>query len=355
MTLCKSQGNGGTLRALATQQIQSIPQACPLISALPFLTLLLLFPPHLQAQWTLAACAAVSKDYVVGAKLPPSGLFLKTNEEWHHVGFNHPFIVAVDYDPTDPTTLYLAAGNGLFRAANKAANWTQLTGSDVTELRDLAIDPTDRNTIYFAHSQGLRVTHDRGATWTELATNLHRHYVEAIRIDRTQPKRLIIGGEEGLLRSEDSGKSWTLAGASGWAILRIEQSPHDACYWLATTQGAGLFASHDCGKTFENSGRIGVNRDLYSISFDPTNPKRIAIAGWGPGVAVSEDGGQTWQERNHGLPRPDVWSVIFDPGHPGRLYASVQEESLYVSDDAGVTWKPAGLDGSVARSMRFIP
>jgi photosystem II stability/assembly factor-like uncharacterized protein len=317
--------------------------------------LVFLFPLHLGAQWTLAACAAVSKDYVVGAKLPPSGLFLKSTDEWRHVGFNHPFIVAVDYDPTDPSTLYLAAGNGLFRAAKRGEQWTQLTGSDVTELRDLAIDPTDPKTIYFAHSQGLRVTHDRGATWTELAANLHRHYVETIRLDRTQPKRLIIGGEEGIFRSEDGGKSWTLAGASGFPILRIVQSPHDACFWLATSQGGGLFASRDCGKTFENSGRIGVNRDLYSVSFDPTNPHRIAIAGWGPGVAVSDDSGQTWQERNQGLPRPDVWSVIFDPSHPGRLYASVQEEALYVSDDAGVTWKRDGLEGSVARSLKFIP
>ena len=320
-----------------------------------FLLVCALLPWPAVAQWTLAACASISKDYVVGAKLPPSGLFLRQADEWRHVGFNHPFIVAVDYDPSDPTTLYLAAGNGLFRAAKKGAEWTQLTGSDVTELRDLAIDPRDPKTIYFAYSHGLRVTHDRGETWQELAAGLHRRYTEAVRVDRTQPQRLIVGGEEGIFRSEDGGKSWTLAGASGFQILRIEQSPQDACYWLATTQAGGLFASHDCGQTFENSGRIGVGRDLYSISFDPTNAQRIAIAGWGPGVAVSEDSGKTWVERNRGLPRPDVWSVIFDPAHTGRLYASVQEEGLYVSDDAGLNWKPAGLEGSVAWRMKFIP
>ena len=285
----------------------------------------------------------------------PAGRFLRANDEWQHAGYNHPFIVAVDYDPSDPTTLYLAAGNGLFRAAKKGTEWTQLTSSDVTELRDLAIDPSDPKTIYFAYCHGVRVTHDRGETWQELAAGLHRRYTEAVRVDRSQPQRLIIGGEEGIFRSEDSGKSWNLAGASGFQILRMEQSPHDACHWLATTQAGGLFASHDCGRTFENSGHIGVGRDLYSISFDPTNAQRIAIAGWGPGVAVSEDNGKTWQERNHGLPRPDVWSVIFDPGHAGRLYASVQEEGLYVSDDVGLSWSRAGLEGSVAWRMKFIP
>jgi hypothetical protein len=116
-----------------------------------------------------------------------------------------------------------------------------------------------------------------------------------------------------------------------------------------------LFASHDCAKTFENSGRIGVGQDLYSISFDPTNAARVALGGWGTGVTVSEDGGNTWQTRNQGLPRSDVWSVAFDPNYAGRIYSSVQEAGLFVSDDAGLHWKPAGLKGSVAWRIKFIP
>lgn len=314
---------------------------------------LLALPAFSQA--TLAVCASISKDYVVGAKLPPSGLFFRDGDTWRHAGFNHPFVVALDYDPSHPATLYLAAGNGLFRAANQGQEWTQLTGSDVTELRDLAVDPADPKTIYFAYSHGIRVTHDAGETWEELASHLHRRFAEAIRVDRTEAKRLVMGGEEGVFRSEDGGKTWTIGGAAGLQILRIEQSPHNACDWLAVTQAGGLFASHDCAKTFENSGRIGVGKDLYSISFDPTNAQRIALAGWGTGVAISEDGGKTWQERNQGLPRPDVWSVIFDPAHSGRLFASVQEEGMYMSDDAGLHWTRAGLDGSVVWRMKFIP
>ena len=40
------------------------------------------------------------KGYVVGAKLPPSGIFVKSaGGEWRHVGFNHPSINALDFDP----------------------------------------------------------------------------------------------------------------------------------------------------------------------------------------------------------------------------------------------------------------
>src|ERR1041385_2204976 len=68
------------------------------------------------ADYTFYTCMVTSKDYVVGAKLPPSGIFLKSPAgEWRHAGYNHPFIRAVDYDPRDPGTVYAAAGNGLVR------------------------------------------------------------------------------------------------------------------------------------------------------------------------------------------------------------------------------------------------
>lgn len=309
----------------------------------------------LSAQHALYACMAVTKEYVVGSQLSPSGLFRRSDlGQWTHLGYNHPFMIAPDQDSRDRSVIYLAAGNGLIRARANGVDWKILTGGDVTELRDLAVDLTS-GAIYFAHSAGIRASHDQGLTWRELSVGLHRKYTETIRIDHAHSGTLLAGGEEGIYRSADDGATWKLAGAAGFSIMRIEQSPHDSCFWLAATERGGLFASRDCGVTFENSGNLGVGRNLYDISFDPTSSIRIAIAGWGPGVAVSTDSGKSWALRNAGLPRPDVWSVAFDPDHPGRLYASVHEEAVYVSNDAGVTWTKDGLEGSVAYRMRFLP
>jgi len=165
---------------------------------------------------------------------------------------------------------------------------------------------------------------------------------------------VVAGGEEGIFRTLDNGRSWQLAGAAGFQITRIEQSPLERCEWAATTQGGGIFLSHDCANTFESKGRIGVGATLYDVAYDPAQAKRIAVAGWGPGVAVSDDGGKTWQSRNSGLSAPEVVSVIFDPGLPGRMYASVRDDGLYLSNDAGLHWVKQGLDGSVVNRMRFV-
>jgi photosystem II stability/assembly factor-like uncharacterized protein len=295
-----------------------------------------------------------SKDYVVGAKLPPSGVFVKKTGAWRHVGFNHPFVNAVDYDRRDPSTVYIAAGNGLIRATD-GEHWKILTGSDVTELMDVAVDPNADGTIYFTHTKGIQVTHDRGATWSDASAGLHRKYSQAIRVDSQHAGVLIAGNEEGVFRSPDGGKTWKLAGAAGYQVMHVEQSPHNPCYWLASTQGGGLFVSTDCGVSFESNGNLGVGRNISDIAFEGSSPRRIAVAGWGVGVAVSEDMGKTWQSRNMGLPSLSVWSVAFDPATPGRMYASVHEEALYRSDDYGHTWVKDGLEGSRVFRMRFVP
>lgn len=309
-----------------------------------------------SGQYTLYTCMVTSKGYVVGAKLPPSGIFLKTAAgEWRHVGYNHPFVAALDYDPSDLSTLYVAAGNGLIRVSGQGDRWKILTGSDVTELQDVAVDRNAPGTLYFTHTTGIRVSHDGGATWSDAGAGLHRKYTQAIRVDSRKAGVLVAGNEEGIFRSEDAGKSWRPAGASGYQVLHIEQSPHNPCYWLAATQGGGLFVSTDCGVTFESSGSLAVGLNISDIAFSAVPADRIAVAGWGFGVALSEDGGKTWQFRNGGLPSTSVWSVAFDPAHAGRMYAGVHEEAVYVSQDYGHTWAKDGLEGSRVYRMKFVP
>ncbi len=321
-----------------------------------WMLLLALLPSPLVGHYSLYTCMVTSKDYVVGAKLPPSGIFRKSPAgEWRHAGFNHPFVNALDFDPREPGTLYVAAGNGLMRVTEHGERWKILTGSDVTELMDVAVDRNAPGTIYFTHTTGIRVTHDGGATWSDASAGLHRKYSQAIRVDSRRAGVLVAGNEEGIFRSEDGGASWKLAGAAGYQVLRVEQSPHDPCYWLAATEGGGLFVSTDCGVSFESNGNLGVGRNLSDIAFDPGSPNRLAVAGWGVGVAMSEDRGKTWQFRNSGLPSNSVWSVAFDPASPGRVYASVHEEALYVSQDYGRTWAKDGLEGSRVFRVRFVP
>lgn len=277
------------------------------------LCVMLLLSCPVLGQFGLFTCASITKAYVVGAKLPASGLFFKSTAGiWEHVGFNHPFITALDYD--ERGIFYLASGNGLIRASDGGRSWKILTGSDVTELRDVAIDRNAPGTMYFAHTAGIRVTRDSGANWSDADSGIRRKYTEA--------GHLVAGAEEGLYFSPDGGRSWQRAGGSGFQVMHIEQSPHDPCFWLAVTQQGGIFASRDCGHSFENLGNTGVDRNLYDIAFDPTRAGRIAVAGWGATTTVirlSRAAPEEWTRSIN--PRISVFSAV--GFNPDRTHAAV--------------------------------
>lgn len=299
------------------------------------------------AEQVLYACASSTKEYVVGAKLPLSGLFRRSGSgEWKHAGFNHPWVLGIA--ALDPRTLLIAAGNGLIRATDEGAKWTIVTGSDVTELRDVTVS---NGVIYFAHSAGIRASSDRGETWRELSGGLRRPYTESI---RAVNGKLVAGGESGVFQSGDSGKTWQLSGAAGFQIMRIAASPHDRCVLIASTQGGGLFQSNDCGKTFEAMGRIGFGHNTYDVDFDPGTRGQVAAAIWGVGIAVSTDNGKSWSVRNAGLPGSEVSTVVFDPHKPGRLFTAVRQQGVFVSENAGLNWTKDGLGDTHVNILRFV-
>ena len=309
-----------------------------------------------QTQHALHACTVNAKAWVVGARLGGSGLLkLAPKTGWEQLGFVHPMILAADYDRRDPSTLYIAAGNGLIRATQGGRKWRITTGWDVTELRDVSVDPNSPGTVYFSHTAGIHKTTDGGDTWKPADSGIRAKYCESLQVDRARAGRVIAGTVDGIFLTEDGGGSWRRTGAEGIQVRRVAQSPHRPNEWLAGTQAAGLLRSLDSGLTWEAVGDVAVDRNLYDIAFDPSNSNRIALAGWSTGVLVSEDNGKTWERRSLGLPRWDIWSVAFDPDHPGRLYANVHEEALYVSEDAGKTWRKAGLDGAIVYRLQFFP
>ncbi|MBK9169474.1 MAG: hypothetical protein IPM24_18705 [Bryobacterales bacterium] len=309
-----------------------------------------------QTRHNLHACVVNAKSWVTGAKLAASGLIrLDETQGVEQLGFVHPMILAADYDRRDPSVLYLAAGNGLIRATDGGRTWRITTGWDVTELRDVTVDPNAPGTVYFTHTAGIHRTTDGGATWQPADQGIDGKYCETIQADRARAGRVVAGCVNGVFLTEDGGASWRRTGAEGIQVRRVAQSPHRPQEWLAGTQMAGLLRSTDGGRTWEAAGDVAVERNLYDIAFDPAQPGRIALAGWGTGVLVSEDNGKTWERRGQGLPRWDIWSVTFDPGRPGRLYANVHEEALYVSEDAGRTWRNAGFDGAVIYRLHFFP
>ncbi|MBL8179389.1 MAG: hypothetical protein JNK48_32220, partial [Bryobacterales bacterium] len=206
----------------------------PVARCLPTLAVLTALHAAGPAPHRLYVCGMESKGYVVGAKLPPSGLFTFENPKWVQLGFNHPTINAVTYNPRDPRTLYIAAGNGCIRSADAGKTWRILTGHSMTEVQDVALDSLNPTQILIALPDGIGFSEDDGRTWTRRDQGLPRKFVQSVTADRTRERRFLAGTETGIYVSEDLGLHWIPAGASGSMITHIEQSLANPRLWMAT-------------------------------------------------------------------------------------------------------------------------
>ena len=307
----------------------------------------------------LVLCATVSRDYIIGSKLvTDSGLYRREDSgAYRHFGINFPFVLQVAFDPRDRNFCYAVSINGVLVSKDGGHRWRIGNGWDMTEPKDVCIDPNAPDTIYLGLPDGIAVSVDRGATWERRESGLPERgkYTQTIEVDRTRSGRVLAGCEAGIYLTEDGARSWRRVLATAETVLDVQQSPHDAALWIATTQTAGVQVSRDGGSTWKKIDALPSAEALYNVAFDPRDPRRIAISSWTYGVHTSEDGGTIWTERNVGLPAEHcAFRVGIDPD-TGRLYAGIYREALYASDDFGRTWSNDGLPGSTVYSFVFPP
>lgn len=265
-------------------------------------------------------------------------------------------IGAVAIAPSNPDIVYVGTGEGndrnssgwgvgVFRSTDGGGKWEFAGLKDSRTIRRIVVHPTNPDIAFAAAG---------GSLWTE-------------------------GGERGLYRTKDGGKTWQLVLAApkphdalaGCADVVID--PHNPDVLLAalyarqrrpwaflygtslTQDGAdvgGIFKSTDGGTTWTKltaglpalTGRIGlaaaqskpgvfmaiVQSDEGGTSDIDKNHSRRG------GIFRTEDGGATWTRQNAFNPRPFYFSrIAIDPANDQRLY--VLGWHIYFSDDAGQT------------------
>ncbi len=267
-------------------------------------------------------------------------------------------IGAVAVAPSDSEVVWVGTGEGndrnssgwgvgLFKSTDGGGQWAYAGLKDSRTIRRILIHPKNPNIVFAAAG---------GSLWAE-------------------------GGERGLYRTTDGGRSWQLVlGApaphdalTGCADVAMDPANPDLLYaalyarqrkpWAflygvnATRDAAdvgGIFKSTDGGTTWTKlthhlparMGRIGlavapgkpgtvmaiVQSDEGGTSDIDQNHSRSG------GVFRSEDAGATWTRVNSFNPRPFYFSrLAIDPANDRRVYVIAWH--VYVSDDAGQTFR----------------
>jgi photosystem II stability/assembly factor-like uncharacterized protein len=246
-------------------------------------------------------------------------------------------------------------------------------------ISSVAINPTDNSTWYIGvASGGVWKTTNSGTTWAPIFDGEGSYSIGCVVIDPNNPLIVWVGSGEnnsqrsvgygdGVYRSDDGGKSWKNMGLKkSEHIARIIVDPRSSEIVYVASQGPlwgpggdrGLYKSNDGGKTWKNILSFSENTGVSDLVMDPKNPDILYASSYqrrrhvwtlidgGPdgGIHKSTDGGATWNKLTNGLPAGDVGRIglTISPVDNRVLYAIVEAQKgkggFFRSTDCGANW-----------------
>jgi hypothetical protein len=253
-------------------------------------------------------------------------------------------------------TFISTTGRGIARAAlSSSGQWSVDYLLPDQDVRCLAVSPLNHSIVYVGtQGNGILRSNDKGRTWRQ--AGLGGLTIKAIAVSSTEPGTLYAGTKPAqVFVSHDEGQHWTELSAfrrvRRWFwfspaeppftayVQGIALSPVDPGVIVVGVEAGAVVRSADGGQTWE-AHRPGAVRDCHSITFHATNGDWVYESG-GTGVALSRDGGKTWRQPRAGLDRRYGWACAADPARPEVWYVSASP--IFVRSQPGIP--PAHIDG----------
>ena len=246
-------------------------------------------------------------------------------------------------------------------------------------IADIAIHPTNESVWYVAvGSGGVWKTTNAGVTWTPIFDDQSSYSIGCITIDPVNPSTIWVGtGEnvggrhvgfgDGVYVSHDEGKTWENTGLkTSQHISKIIVHPDNSNIVWVAAQGPlwakggerGLYKTTDGGKTWNKT--LGNNEwtGVTDIALDPTNPDVLFAATWdrhrtvaaymgggpGSGIHKSTDGGETWTKLTEGIPTSNLGKIglAISPFDHETVYAAIELDrkkgGVFMTNNGGASW-----------------
>ena len=247
-------------------------------------------------------------------------------------------------------------------------------------IADIAVSPTNKSTWYVAvGSGGLWKTTNRGTSWEPIFDTQKSYSIGTVTIDPNNSDVVWVGtGEnvsgrhvawgDGVYKSVDGGKTWNSMGLEkSEHIGKILVDPRNSDIVFVAAEGPlwsaggerGLYKTTDGGKTWQLVLEIDKNTGVTDLEFDPSNIDVIYAAAYqrrrqtwsllagGPksGIYKSTNNGDSWRQIKTGLPKGDMGKIglAVTPANAEVVYATIEandkEKGFYKSTDKGESWE----------------
>jgi len=281
---------------------------------------------------------------------------------FRHIGPVGNRLTSVVGVPRDPNVYYVgAASGGIWKTIDGGVHWQPISDSlPVSSIGAMAIAPSDPNIVWAG----------TGEPWI----------------------RSHISVGQGIYKSTDAGKTWTLMGLEKTGrISRVVVHPNNPDIVMVAALGhaygpqpeRGIYRSTNGGKTWDRVLFTDENSGASFLEMDPKNPNILFAGMWpieirtwgresggpGSGLFKSTDGGATWKKLSgNGLPTRTTGKVVVAvaPTNSNRVYAMIEtgdgvplngketdRGKLWRSDNGGETWRLVSYDRTLGGRTHY--
>jgi len=301
---------------------------------------------------TAFTCMAMSSDGALYIGTNGPGVFHSTDQGESWTGVDQATINAYVYSLGSPGgTIVANVFRRIYRLDGPGGEWRRcdIAGGTKTGAWQLAAASDDE--IYFGSDDGIvSRTSDGGASWIDCApVSASNVRISIMALDASGRLYASVGKRvdrpgtgAGLLRSTDSGMSWTALNRGLPTTNTGEFVITDRAMFLATSSH-GLYRSTDNGGFWTAVGP-GIPSPQIQTLF--ASKAGVIFAGTSyNGLWRSTDQGATWQDANAGLEHAQIWWCS-ENVPTGTLFITATNTSsvpprditLYRSTDGGLLW-----------------
>ncbi|WP_328349510.1 exo-alpha-sialidase [Streptomyces sp. NBC_00445] len=199
-------------------------------------------------------------------------------------------------------------------------------GTRVSHIHGLGVDPTDQR-LYVATHEGVYTPDAKGEP--DLVGDSKDDFMGfTVAGAKTfyASGHPTSGGNKGLIKSADAGRTWKSLSLSGESDFHALDFAHSTVYGYDSTNG--LVRTTKDGISWKDGARL----EALDIAVSPTDPG-VILATTADGVVRSGDGGKTFAQAQKPVMAFLSWST------KDALYGIDTSGGLNGSADGGITWK----------------